>query len=221
MNATSRLPEIFRYIVHHDMGFAPNPFYGICTLACCKPDIRKAAVEGDYVIGFGSKNGGNRGRLVYWMVVDEIVQFDDYWSDPRFQNKRPQFGKSLTLTFGDNIYHRCPQTGDWLQEESFHSDPNSLIGLGNIKRDTHRTDNVLIAREYVYWGGNGPIVPERFKPLMRDGARYARAIEDRDLADQFIEWLKSFEERGYHSEPAMWTMDKKIRCFFKPEVAKC
>jgi hypothetical protein len=203
------------------MGFAPNPFYGVCTLACCKPDIRKAAAEGDYIVGFGSKHGGNRGQLVYWMVVDEIIPFDDYWTDLRFHKKRPQFGKSLTLTFGDNIYHRCPVTGGWVQEQSFHSDPNSLIGLGNIKRDTHRTDNVLIGRKYVYWGGNGPVVPVRFKPLMRDGARYARAIDDRDLADQFIEWLNSFQERGFRSEPAMWSMDKRIRAFSEPEAAKC
>lgn len=41
----------YSYIVARDYGFAPNPFYGICTLATCKPIIRKHCEVGDYVIG--------------------------------------------------------------------------------------------------------------------------------------------------------------------------
>lgn len=32
--------NLFSYIVACDSGFSPNPFWGICTLACCKPRIR-------------------------------------------------------------------------------------------------------------------------------------------------------------------------------------
>lgn len=32
---------LYSYVVAHDFGFAPNPFDGLCTLATCKPDIRK------------------------------------------------------------------------------------------------------------------------------------------------------------------------------------
>lgn len=32
---------LFSYIVRWDHGFAPNPFHGICSLATCKPGIRK------------------------------------------------------------------------------------------------------------------------------------------------------------------------------------
>jgi len=31
------------YIVRVDTGFAPNPFGRHCTLACCKPTIRRVA----------------------------------------------------------------------------------------------------------------------------------------------------------------------------------
>jgi hypothetical protein len=40
--------------VARDYGFAPNPFFGVCTLATCKPKIRKAAAIGDWVVGTGS-----------------------------------------------------------------------------------------------------------------------------------------------------------------------
>ena len=31
----------YSYIITRDYGFAPNPFGGVCTLATCKPKIRK------------------------------------------------------------------------------------------------------------------------------------------------------------------------------------
>jgi hypothetical protein len=34
-----------------DTGFAPNPFHDFLTLATCKPDIRKKAQIGDWVLG--------------------------------------------------------------------------------------------------------------------------------------------------------------------------
>ena len=33
--------RLFSYVVARDYGFAPNPFYEMCTLATCKPRIRK------------------------------------------------------------------------------------------------------------------------------------------------------------------------------------
>jgi hypothetical protein len=29
--------RLYTYIIRFDTGFAPNPFYGFCALACCKP----------------------------------------------------------------------------------------------------------------------------------------------------------------------------------------
>ena len=37
-----RVGALFSYVVATDSGFAPNPFFGLCTLACCKPAIRRA-----------------------------------------------------------------------------------------------------------------------------------------------------------------------------------
>jgi hypothetical protein len=38
--------RLFTYVITHDGGFAPNPFHGVLTLNCCKPDIRRTAQEG-------------------------------------------------------------------------------------------------------------------------------------------------------------------------------
>lgn len=47
---------LYAYSITRDFGFAPNPFHGICTLATCKPRIRKAANIGDWILGIGGAN---------------------------------------------------------------------------------------------------------------------------------------------------------------------
>jgi Nucleotide modification associated domain 2 len=59
--------KVYSYVIEHDLEFAPNPFHGTCTLACCKPDIRKKAVEGDYILGTGAVKPKLRGHLTFWM----------------------------------------------------------------------------------------------------------------------------------------------------------
>ena len=48
--------SIYSYIHTYDTGFAPNIQSNIMTLATCKPQIRKNAVIGDYVIGLKNIN---------------------------------------------------------------------------------------------------------------------------------------------------------------------
>jgi hypothetical protein len=37
------MEKAYIYALTHDTGFAPNPFYHTCTLACCKVKIRLGA----------------------------------------------------------------------------------------------------------------------------------------------------------------------------------
>jgi len=39
------IDRLYLYTMTYDSGFAPNPFHGICTLACCKPGIRRGVAE--------------------------------------------------------------------------------------------------------------------------------------------------------------------------------
>lgn len=67
--------RLFTYKVIYDAGSAPNPYHGICTLALCKPAIRRVAKVGDLIAGFESGNGG---RLVYCMQVTEVLTWAQY-----------------------------------------------------------------------------------------------------------------------------------------------
>lgn len=110
--------SLFSYIIEHDLGFAPNPFHGACTLACCKPRIRKKAAVGDYILGTGAVKPNLRGHICYWMRVDEILTFDQYWADYRFRRKKPVMSGTTFLRYGDNIYHR-DTSGTFRQEIPF------------------------------------------------------------------------------------------------------
>src|SRR5437016_3976950 len=80
--AERRMSKVYIYVVDRDFGFAPNPFHGICTLATCKPGIRKMASVGDWVIGLGGGRLKARGRCIFAMRVSRKLTFNEYWSNP-------------------------------------------------------------------------------------------------------------------------------------------
>ena len=82
--------HLYVYIITRDFGFAPNPFHGRCTLATCKPGIRKSAKVGDWVLGVGGANLKSvKHKCILLMKVTEKISFNEYWHDARFSIKKP------------------------------------------------------------------------------------------------------------------------------------
>lgn len=200
--------KLYSYVLDHDYGFAPNPFFGVCTLATCKPKIRDHAVVGDYIVGTGCAKRDRRGFLVYFMRVEEIITFDAYWADPRFERKRPFLHGSKMRSFGDNIYHRNPATGNWCQANSFHSLPEGSYNPLNIEHDTH-SEKVLIGSDFTYWGGSGPEIPYRFRNYSGGdicGERFYRVNFPDGLVPAFVAWMRSLNEHGFIGRPLDWPL---------------
>lgn len=198
--------RLHSYVLDHDYGFAPNPFYSVSTLATCKPRIREHAELGDYVIGTGCAKRKRRGYLVYFMRVAEITTFDQYWNDPRFVQKRPFLRGSKKQAFGDNIYHHEHDTGDWRQENSLHSLADGSVNFANLRRDT-LSSKVLIGVDYAYWGGSGPRIPDRFRDfggIDICAQRGHKNVFPDELVQRFVEWLRSLGEQGYAGTPLDW-----------------
>ena len=146
--------HLYSYIITRDYGFAPNPFHGICTLATCKPDIRSAAKIGDWILGIGGKNIKFAShKCIFIMKVSNKISFQQYWSEPSYSIKKPMRNGSLVRAVGDNIYHR-DNSGKWIQEDSHHSNPDGSTNFNNLKRDTKKTDKVLISDLFLYFGSN-------------------------------------------------------------------
>ena len=177
------------YVVARDFGFAPNPFHGVCTLATCKPRIRKAALIGDWVLGVGGSTLGATGRCIFAMKVTAAVDFDAYWSDPAYFDKRPVRNGSRKMMLGDNIYHRA-QDGTWIQADSHHSHPDGAPNGENIERDTG-ADRVLISGHFYYFGSEAPIIPAGLLSALpfRNGIGH-RVYPLSQCAD-LLRWLES------------------------------
>jgi hypothetical protein len=196
--------DLFSYVVARDYGFAPNPFFNICTLATCKPGIRRAAQLGDWVIGTGTASRKRKSYLVCAMRVEEALTFEQYWADARFAQKRPNLRGSKKQAFGDNIYYKAG--GKWQQLNSHHSFADGSPNPANIANDT-QADRVLISTDYVYWGGAGPRIPAKFRNYegmdICAGRGHKKKFSEAFI-DDFIAWVRSAGVKGYAGAPIDW-----------------
>ena len=201
----SSLPRIYSYKLSRDYGFAPNPFHGICTLATCKPQIRKGAQVGDLIIGCGSKELNMQGKIIFAMQVSEKMSFQQYWDDPRFHDKKVNFQSGKSAAYGDNIYHLESEV--WVQEDSHHSFEGGVVNAENLKRDVG-SDNVLIGEDFVYWGSNAPMMPPNLRNIDGDdlfpNGRNFRSIFSEIFRNEVTTWFSAIPERGNLGRPTSW-----------------
>lgn len=194
--------NFFSYVIEHDYGLAPNPFGGYCTLAVCKPHIRKNRnlQIGDWVIGTGSKKLDKLNHLIYTMQVEEIISFDDYWSDVRFNYKKPKINGSLAQMYGDNFYYTDAKTNDWIQEPSAHS---IVSRTKHIKRDTS-ANKVLISSSFYYLGDNAMAIPEDYIEICKKGPGM-KYKDLNEIGPKFIQWVQTNIEKGITGDPNNWS----------------
>lgn len=208
------MPSVFSYVVRYDSGFAPNPFYGVCTLATCKPDIRAAAKIGDWVVGSGSNDRSVRrgGYLVHAMKITEVLAFDAYATDPRFVSKQPYRFGSRKQSCGDNIYFRTDLASPWQQRDSFHTRPDGSVNPDHVNRDTG-VDRVLVSHDFVYFGGLGPAFPDDLlasdgRPICKSGIGRSR-FDDEETAQTLEQWVRSLNVTGFQGAPYEWLTLRK------------
>jgi hypothetical protein len=188
---------MYSYVIPRDYGFAPNPYFNYCTLATCKPAIRKYAQVGDWIAAYGAANTMIYEKLVMLMRVEETLTFDQYWDDDRFKSKRPVFNKGVIHMYGDNIYHHDGE--NWKQELSHHSMADGSTNYINLNKDTG-TNRVLIATEFWYFGNNAITIPQEFKMLIVHGIGY-RVKKDVNLINNFIGYVRENYEMRVQGTP--------------------
>ncbi len=184
--------KLISYVVRIDHGLAPNPFWGYCTLAVCTPNhVGVKAQRGDWIIGTSPSSQGS--KLVYAMQVSETLSFDRYFTDPRFEKKKPNVRGSWRERVGDNMYYRNLQ-GEWVQHRTLHH-----LGPDFFKRDL-KHPVVFIAEHFYYFGNKAPAIPVEFQDLIwgRQGCKYDHAPE---LVGKFLNWLKANFSPGVLGDP--------------------
>jgi len=192
--------KVYSYVVEHDTGHAPNPYFDSCTLCRCKfsqqaektqglkgrKNIVELAEEGDWVIGTGgaSKKSSGHGKLVYAMQVDEKLTRDEYFSDSRFaQKKRKKMG-TYEQTQGDNLRPR----NDFEKREQF----------------------ALVSWYFYYFGANAVDIPERFKHLEKKGPGFRSHFEQGDIR-WFLGWLEKTYKPGRQGEPRYQELPRRTK----------
>lgn len=195
--------RVFSYIVAHDGGYSPNPFHGVCTLACCKPKIRRNAKPGDLILGLTGKAKGY--RLIYAMRVARKMSFADYWRE--YPAKRPDMtAPGRLLKSGDNNYEPMPD-GGYRQIPCRHSHPD---GTEDQKAKTHDlgedgSNQVLIGGRFCYFGANAePLRPDLDFLIAGRGHRCNFTPEQIALALAWFEGLPP----GVHGRPSLWPEDE-------------
>ena len=162
---------LYCYKMTHDTGFAPNPYFGVLTLATCKPIIRKCAKKGYWISGWASNivygkdlvYNDKAQKLIYLAKVSEVLSFVEYWNnypqkrqpDQSLERGKECFkscGNTITtkhkdISFcGDNIYE--PDDNEFL---GFKQHENPHHGEGNKAHDLSG-ENVLVCEEFYYFG---------------------------------------------------------------------
>jgi hypothetical protein len=174
--------KVYSYVVEHDNGYAPNPYFGFCTLCRCKfqesaegrRNIVELAKEGDWVIGTGgaSKRSAGHGKLIYAMLVDEKLTRERYFSDSRFAQKKPMTTSAYEQTRGDNV-RPC--------------------------NDFEREQFALVSRHFYYFGTNAIDIPKEFN-IEKKGPGFRNHFSPADIR-RFIEWLERTNKPGKRGEP--------------------
>jgi hypothetical protein len=209
--------RLFSYKLTHDTGFAPNPFFGILTLATCKPRIRKVKEEGDWIAGFTSqqlcpRDSVGEERLVYLMEVNEKIPFSRYFFDPRFLRKIPDLQEPECIyKAGDNIYRplcqRPSDIGDFEQlPNPYHKEKDKQKDLSG--------KYVLASDRFFYFGGDAVPIPGEVRPEVPKGqSAHGSLTHDQMRAHRFLDYVLTKYTVGVHGAPHKWPEgDLSWRC---------
>ena len=182
--------KLFSYCIPVDNGAAPNPYWGICTLNICKPQIRKNAQVGDWIVGLGSRDVYGvdySGKVVYAMnVMDKMTmaEYDQYckkWLPEKIPDIR---NTDYRRKVGDCIY-------------DFDSDPEgklrpSVHGLKNRNHDLNGK-YTLLSEHFYYFGKNAIHLPPDLTVIIKQGPGQQSVAND-PFKEEFIDWI---ENLGY------------------------
>ena len=187
--------KLIAYKVKNDSGFAPNPYFGVLTLATCKPKIRSSSNVhiGDWIAGWTAASSKyfptpfGEEKLVYLARISNIIPIEQYWYE--YPQKRPDFSKpkSSPEYYGDNIYEPDPleSYGFKRVDSHFHcTEENKKHDLGG--------KNVIICKEFYYFSAEKALeIPYDIRNGFNNDQRGHRDFEDEEKIESFIKFVKS------------------------------
>jgi hypothetical protein len=187
--------KLLKYVMTSDAGLAPNPYFGICSLALCTPNHMNARLcVGDWIVGHSCRATGN--KLIYAMRVTKVLTLPEYFS--AFPEKRPNPYGDARQRCGDNFYDNT--SGKWRRLPSAcHNEVDSFVQ--DIGRPVFLAEG---DENFWYFGGLADPATlnfaNTFPELIKDrqGISY---IYDEAVIDNFVTWLKARGRFGLIGTP--------------------
>jgi hypothetical protein len=178
--------KLYSYVVDHDTGDAPNPYFGNCTLCVCKyrdsPGKPRNVVEqaqiGHWVVGTGGadlQKSAGHGRIIYAMKVTNKMSLQDYFTSDEFACKKPR--PNGDYRYGDNFEPRT----EFDRHERF----------------------VLISEHFYYFGRNAIPFPKNSFPGLEKKGRGFKSCFDEAYVAKFVKWIEVGKRPGRHGEPCL------------------
>lgn len=187
--------KLYSYKMMRATGFAPNPYFGVLTLATCKSGLRRAAQPGDWIAGWTAKGlkdfptDAGKERLVYLARVTKKLTFPEYWE--QYPQKRPVLENQADEAYhGDNIYEPVSGcTPNPQQPDTFKLHPCSQDKDHVKKTKDLKGIYVLICEEFYYFNPSTPLeIPKELRPNIPQGRSNTGTVTEN--AFQFIAYVK-------------------------------
>jgi hypothetical protein len=183
--------KLYTYCLRYDSGAAPNPYWGICTLAICKPAIRRTAEIGDWIVGLGSAHspiGDISDHVVYAMKVTGKLTLKEYdqFCKTFVIKKIPDWrSRDYRLRMGDCIYNYV--TGE---------NPKMRRGVHNeLNKERDLSGQyALLSKQFFYFGSKPVRLPEHLQPIIHTTQGY-KSEANEPFIDPFVTWMEALDFR--------------------------
>jgi hypothetical protein len=187
--------KLLKYVMTVDSGLAPNPYFGICSLALCTPNHMNARLSsGDWIVGHSCRATGN--KLIYAMRVTRVLSMSEYFTG--FPEKHPHPDGDAIAQRGDNLYDNS--SGKWCRLPSASHNEVSAFAQDQGKPVFLSEDE----KNFWYFGGiDHPMpcgFPDAFPEMVKDrqGISY---VHDEEVINRFVMWLKGYGQSGLIGSP--------------------
>jgi hypothetical protein len=182
--------KLYSYTLRYDDGAAPNPFWGVCTLAIRKPSIRLAAEVEDWIVGLGSAKspiGDISDHVVYAMKVTSKMTLEEYdqFCKTFVIKKKPDWrNRDYRMRMGDCIYNYIAGSTNPKIRTGVHIEANMEKDLGGLY--------ALVSKQYYYFGDQPVKLPDDLRPIMHTTQGH-KSDANQDYVDLFVNWIESLD----------------------------
>ena len=162
--------KLYSYKMTHDNRFAPNPLFGVLTLATCKPRMRQNMHVGEWIAGWTSKSIAHsptevgEEKLIYLAKVTKKLTIAEYWEQYTCRNATVIISMNrLAMALSGKCPTCTTARTKWLKmwvESTYWCARSSIISVA-CRRLRYRLNFVPMSPRYNLLMGKLPKMPRR------------------------------------------------------------